>query len=83
MWLWLFVLSYHEPVEGEFDWGDRGNLTLFLDAIADAGLFANLRIGPYGTQNSSSTRCDYRVLYQSCPPHAVPVWLLRLVCSVC
>ena len=30
-----------------FDWSGRGNLTLFLDAIAAAGLFANLRIGPY------------------------------------
>ena len=29
------------------DWTGRGNLTLFLDAIAEAGLFANLRIGPY------------------------------------
>ena len=37
----------HEPVEGQFDWSDRYNLTLFLDAIAMAGLFANLRIGPY------------------------------------
>ena len=39
--------NFHEPVEGQFVWSDRGNLTLFLDAIAEAGLFANLRIGPY------------------------------------
>ena len=39
--------NYHEPVEGRFTWADRGNLTLFLDAIKEAGLFANLRIGPY------------------------------------
>ena len=37
----------HEPVEGLFDWSGRYNLTLFLDAIPEAGLFANLRIGPY------------------------------------
>ena len=39
--------NWHEPVEGQLDWSGRGNLTLFLDAIAAAGLFANLRIGPY------------------------------------
>ena len=39
--------NYHEQVEGTFDWSERGNLTLFLDAIKEAGLFANLRIGPY------------------------------------
>ena len=37
--------NFHEAVEGQFDWADRANLTLFLDAIAEAGLFANLRIG--------------------------------------
>ena len=37
----------HEPVEGQLDWSGRYNLTLFLDAISQAGLFANLRIGPY------------------------------------
>ena len=39
--------NQHEQVEGQLDWSGRGNLTLFLDAIAEAGLFANLRIGPY------------------------------------
>ena len=39
--------NYHEREEGHINWGDRGNLTYFLDTIADAGLFANLRIGPY------------------------------------
>ena len=39
--------NQHEPVEGTLDWTGRGNLTLFLDAIKEAGLFANLRIGPY------------------------------------
>ena len=39
--------NYHQPTEDVMDWTGRGNLTLFLDAIAEAGLFANLRIGPY------------------------------------
>ena len=39
--------NWHQPTEDMIDWSGRGNLTLFLDAIADAGLFANLRIGPY------------------------------------
>ena len=39
--------NYHQPTEATMDWTGRGNLTLFLDAIAEAGLFANLRIGPY------------------------------------
>ena len=39
--------NYHQPTEDTMDWTGRGNLTLFLDAIAEAGLFANLRIGPY------------------------------------
>ena len=39
--------NWHQPTEDAMDWTGRGNLTLFLDAIAEAGLFANLRIGPY------------------------------------
>ena len=39
--------NYHQRSEETVDWTDRGNLTLFLDTIARAGLFANLRIGPY------------------------------------
>ena len=39
--------NWHQPTEDVMDWTGRGNLTLFLDAIAEAGLFANLRIGPY------------------------------------
>ena len=39
--------NWHQPTEDVLDWSGRGNLTLFLDAIAEAGLFANLRIGPY------------------------------------
>lgn len=37
----------HEPVEGQFIWSDRGNLTLFLDKAKQHNLFVNLRIGPY------------------------------------
>ena len=44
--------NYHEPQEGIFDWGTpetayNGNLTLFMTEAAAAGLFVNLRIGPY------------------------------------
>ena len=39
--------NWHQPTEDAMDWSGRGNLTLFLDAVAEAGLFANLRIGPY------------------------------------
>ena len=39
--------NFHQPVEGVVDWSGRGNLTLILDAAAAAGLFVNLRIGPY------------------------------------
>ena len=39
--------NYHQVTEDSMDWTGRGNLTLFLDAVAEAGLFANLRIGPY------------------------------------
>ena len=43
----LRVLELPPAHRGHMDWTGRGNLTLFLDAIAEAGLFANLRIGPY------------------------------------
>ena len=39
--------NYHEPVEGEYDWSGRGNLTKFMSMAGDAGIFVNLRIGPY------------------------------------
>jgi hypothetical protein len=39
--------NFHEAVEGQYDWAERANLTLFLEAAADAGLFVNLRVGPY------------------------------------
>ena len=39
--------NYHETVEGEFDWSERGDLRRFLQIAADANLFVNLRIGPY------------------------------------
>ena len=38
--------NFHEPVEGQFDFSGRGNLTLFMAEAASAGIFVNLRIGP-------------------------------------
>jgi hypothetical protein len=40
--------NYHESLKGEWDWStEHRNLTRFLQAAADAGLFVNLRIEPY------------------------------------
>ena len=39
--------NFHEPVEGQIDWSGRANLTDFVRRAASAGLFVNLRIGPY------------------------------------
>lgn len=39
--------NFHEEVEGQFNFAGRGNLTLFMQKAAKAGLFVNLRIGPY------------------------------------
>ena len=39
--------NFHEEVEGEYNWQGRGNLTLFMEKASTAGLFVNLRIGPY------------------------------------
>ena len=39
--------NFHEPVEGQIDWSGRANLTDFVRRAASAGLFINLRIGPY------------------------------------
>ena len=35
--------NYHEPTEGTYDFSDRGNLTDFMIAAGEAGLFVNLR----------------------------------------
>lgn len=40
---WLHV----EEVQGSMDWSDNRNLSAFIDAAADAGLFVSLRIGPW------------------------------------
>lgn len=37
----------HEHKRGVFDFTDHKNLTLFLDKAAAAGLFVNLRLGPF------------------------------------
>ena len=40
--------NIHEPVRGQgFNMEGSANLTLFLEKAARAGLFVNLRIGPY------------------------------------
>ena len=39
--------NFHEQRPGELDFSGRGNLSKFLQDAADAGLFVNLRIGPY------------------------------------
>ena len=41
--------NYHEDVKGVMDWETESrNLREFLQTAQDAGLFINLRIGPYG-----------------------------------
>lgn len=35
--------NFHEQVEGVYNFNDRGNLTDFMQAAAEAGLFVNLR----------------------------------------
>jgi beta-galactosidase len=39
--------NIHEQKQGVLDFSGRANLSQFLQAAADAGLFVNLRIGPY------------------------------------
>ena len=39
--------NFHEVRQGVLDFSGRGNLSKFLQDAADAGLFVNLRIGPY------------------------------------
>ena len=39
--------NLHEPTPNTTDFSGRANLSQFLQAAADAGLFVNLRIGPY------------------------------------
>ena len=39
--------NLHEPKQGTYIFNERANLTLFLQEAANAGLFVNLRIGPY------------------------------------
>jgi beta-galactosidase GanA len=34
-------------LEGNYNWEGRGNLTNFMQKAQDAGIFINLRIGPY------------------------------------
>ena len=41
------VMIHHNEVEGVYDWSGARNLTAFVLAAADAGLYVSLRIGPY------------------------------------
>lgn len=47
LWCLLAAGSYHEPLEDQYDWSGRGNLTKFMEMASSAGIFVNLRIGPY------------------------------------
>ena len=39
--------NIHEQKQGVLDFSGRANLSKFLQDAADAGLFVNLRVGPY------------------------------------
>ena len=39
--------NYHEFKQGEYDFSGRGNLTQFIELAGQAGLFVDVRIGPY------------------------------------
>ena len=48
--------NYHEDVKGTRDYQTESrNLREFLQAAQDAGLFVNLRIGPYGQRPCDSS----------------------------
>jgi hypothetical protein len=46
----LYVFwNFHQPTaEADYQLSGRANLTSFLQQAAEAGLFVNLRLGPYG-----------------------------------
>lgn len=39
--------NLHEPVKGQYDFDGRKDLVKFVKAVAEAGLYVHLRIGPY------------------------------------
>ncbi|KAL2328638.1 hypothetical protein Fmac_022065 [Flemingia macrophylla] len=39
--------NLHEPVQGQYNFEGRGDLVRFVKAVAAAGLYVHLRIGPY------------------------------------
>ncbi|XP_057449008.1 beta-galactosidase 8-like [Lotus japonicus] len=39
--------NLHEPVRGQYNFEGRGDLVQFVKAVAAAGLYVHLRIGPY------------------------------------
>jgi beta-galactosidase GanA len=60
--------NYHEDVKGTKDYETESrNLREFLQAAQDAGLFVNLRIGPYGQCHCGvPSRC---ILLSRCSSH--------------
>lgn len=48
--------NYHEAIKGQWDWKtEHRDLGRWLQAAADAGMFVNLRIGPYGQTEQNRT----------------------------
>ncbi len=60
--------NIHEQQRGTYDFSGRANLSQFLQEAANAGLFVNLRIGPY-----VCAEWDYGglCLAQQCSQHRV------------
>eukprot|EP00755_Sulcionema_specki_P016194 Sspe_Gene.61401::Locus_34073_Transcript_1_2_Confidence_0.500_Length_2681::g.61401::m.61401 len=42
-----FMWNFHEAKQGEWNWSGQANVTRFIEAAADEGLYVTLRIGPY------------------------------------
>ena len=53
--------NLHEPLQGEYDFSDRKNLSYFLQLAHDNGFYVTLRIGPF-----VQAECDFG---------GIPVWL--------
>ncbi|XP_065835014.1 probable beta-galactosidase 2 isoform X2 [Oscarella lobularis] len=53
--------NLHEPLQGEYDFSDRKNLSYFLQLAHDNGFYLTLRIGPF-----VQAECDFG---------GIPVWL--------
>ena len=63
--------NYHEEVKGHWDWTtEHRNLSGFIQAAADAGMFVNLRIGPYVCAESVEPPHLHSQLSLSTPRHS-------------